>query len=194
MNHNLKLNDDAATDVAQALADITMSVASARARIDAAMPGVSEREFDRRYAEIRAALGTIADAQWRIDQIVFHTSATDSEYALPVVESLSDQCPPAGILRTVDPELEALLDEEDRIVQRDLLLARLDRGVITIQEFHAGLHIHNIVQTHPCDQWGCEHTVLFDDEPYCYTHSPDSGSSARGYSWMRANITRQVPG
>ena len=29
---------------------------------------------------------------------------------------------------------------------------------------------------HPCTERGCEHTVLFDDEPWCYSHSPDSGS------------------
>jgi len=39
---------------------------------------------------------------------------------------------------------------------------------------------------HPCIAPGCEHTVLFDDEPWCYTHSPDSGSSIRGYSYKAA--------
>lgn len=36
---------------------------------------------------------------------------------------------------------------------------------------------------HPCAEPGCKHTVQFDDEPYCFTHSPDSGSSVREYSY-----------
>jgi hypothetical protein len=36
---------------------------------------------------------------------------------------------------------------------------------------------------HPCAYDGCNFTVLFDDEPYCYTHSPDSGSNVPGYSY-----------
>lgn len=35
---------------------------------------------------------------------------------------------------------------------------------------------------HPCRFDGCTHTVQFDDEPYCFTHSPDEGSSVPGYS------------
>lgn len=35
---------------------------------------------------------------------------------------------------------------------------------------------------HECAHNGCNITVLYDDEPYCFTHSPDSGSSFRGYS------------
>jgi hypothetical protein len=38
---------------------------------------------------------------------------------------------------------------------------------------------------HPCAHPECEHTVQYDDEPYCYGHSPDEGSSVRGYSWKR---------
>lgn len=35
---------------------------------------------------------------------------------------------------------------------------------------------------HQCEEEGCENTIPFDDEPKCYKHSPDSGSSVRGYS------------
>ena len=35
---------------------------------------------------------------------------------------------------------------------------------------------------HNCVTPGCDKTVVFDDEPWCFTHSPDSGSSKRGYS------------
>ena len=36
---------------------------------------------------------------------------------------------------------------------------------------------------HPCEYIGCDVQVPFDDEPYCYTHSPDSGSHFPGYSY-----------
>lgn len=38
---------------------------------------------------------------------------------------------------------------------------------------------------HTCTEPGCTYTVMFDDEPKCYKHSPDSGSSVRGYSARR---------
>lgn len=41
---------------------------------------------------------------------------------------------------------------------------------------HWGMHRHK------CAHNNCEITVLYDDEPYCFTHSPDSGSSFRNYS------------
>jgi len=35
---------------------------------------------------------------------------------------------------------------------------------------------------HKCEEEGCDRIVEFDDEPWCFTHSPDSGSSVAGYS------------
>lgn len=40
---------------------------------------------------------------------------------------------------------------------------------------------------HPCVESDCAKLVPFDDEPWCFTHSPDSGSSVRDYSWQRVN-------
>lgn len=40
-------------------------------------------------------------------------------------------------------------------------------------------------QTHPCEMGGCKNIVPFDDEPYCYDHSPNSGSMLVGYSYKR---------
>ena len=46
---------------------------------------------------------------------------------------------------------------------------------------------------HDCIQQGCTNIVVFDDEPYCFTHSPDSGSTLRGYSARRAHqLTKQA--
>jgi hypothetical protein len=41
--------------------------------------------------------------------------------------------------------------------------------------------------THPCVRFGCEALVGYDDEPFCYTHSSNSGSYVRGYSYRKAN-------
>ena len=38
---------------------------------------------------------------------------------------------------------------------------------------------------HPCEWPSCTRTVPYDDEPFCFTHSPDDGSTAPGYSWQR---------
>jgi hypothetical protein len=38
-------------------------------------------------------------------------------------------------------------------------------------------------QAHPCVVSGCETIVAFDDEPWYFNHSPDSGSSVQGYSY-----------
>lgn len=35
---------------------------------------------------------------------------------------------------------------------------------------------------HKCIVEDCEVIVQFDDEPWCFTHSPDSGSYVPGYS------------
>lgn len=35
---------------------------------------------------------------------------------------------------------------------------------------------------HKCREQTCDKIVIYDDEPWCFTHSPDSGSSERGYS------------
>lgn len=42
------------------------------------------------------------------------------------------------------------------------------------------------VRPHPCVEEGCDHVVPYDDEPWCFTHSPDSGSSVRGFSYRAA--------
>jgi hypothetical protein len=44
-------------------------------------------------------------------------------------------------------------------------------------------------EAHPCDAAGCHLTVPFDDEPFCYQHSPDSGSSVPGYSYRSTHPT-----
>ena len=35
---------------------------------------------------------------------------------------------------------------------------------------------------HQCETTGCDIHIIYDDEPFCFTHSPDSGSSVKGYS------------
>lgn len=40
-------------------------------------------------------------------------------------------------------------------------------------------------QKHPCVIDRCPNMVEFDDEPWCFTHSPDSGSNVLGYSYKK---------
>lgn len=42
-------------------------------------------------------------------------------------------------------------------------------------------------QSHPCTKGECPNIVPYDDEPYCFTHSPDGGSTVRGYSYKAMN-------
>lgn len=41
---------------------------------------------------------------------------------------------------------------------------------------------------HECIEPGCGIVVEFDDEPKCFTHSPDEGSSLRGWSAQGAGL------
>lgn len=42
--------------------------------------------------------------------------------------------------------------------------------------------MHTYVFWHECEEPGCDTEVEYDDEPKCFTHSPDEGSSVLGYS------------
>ena len=62
---------------------------------------------------------------------------------------------------------------EDYLAEQNALFA--SRPVIETGIFH-----------HDCSQATCDNSVVWDDEPYCFTHSPDSGPRMRGYSALRA--------
>jgi hypothetical protein len=40
---------------------------------------------------------------------------------------------------------------------------------------------------HKCEHAGCDRMVQYHDEPYCFTHSPDEGSSVAGYDSRNNN-------
>ena len=46
---------------------------------------------------------------------------------------------------------------------------------------------------HECESPACDRIVEFDDEPCCFAHSPDEGSSVVGYS-ARQKAERQNMG
>lgn len=46
---------------------------------------------------------------------------------------------------------------------------------------------------HACEA-GCGRTVQYDDEPYCFDHSPDDGSSVPGYSARTEALATRVAG
>jgi hypothetical protein len=45
---------------------------------------------------------------------------------------------------------------------------------------------------HECITPGCDRRVEFDDEPWCFTHSPDEGSSVEGYSFCESLKSYEV--
>lgn len=45
---------------------------------------------------------------------------------------------------------------------------------------------------HPCEADNCMIQVMYDDEPYCFMHSPDEGSSVRGYSYKVKHSTDDI--
>lgn len=47
---------------------------------------------------------------------------------------------------------------------------------------------HYGIYPHKCEIPGCHTIIQYDDEPWCYTHSPDSGSSVRGFSAAELNL------
>lgn len=54
-------------------------------------------------------------------------------------------------------------------------------------------HQHYGLYPHPCVHTGCDRTVQYDDEPWCFTHSPDEGSSVKGYSAHQQATTASHP-
>ena len=49
---------------------------------------------------------------------------------------------------------------------------------------------HYGIYPHKCEHNGCDSIVSYDDEPWCFTHSPDSGSSIPGYSASSKALTK----
>jgi len=48
-------------------------------------------------------------------------------------------------------------------------------------------HVCDDACLHECEHTGCDRKIQYHDEPYCFTHSPDSGSSVPGYDSRRNN-------
>jgi hypothetical protein len=51
-------------------------------------------------------------------------------------------------------------------------------------------NLNSLSQPHPCIAPGCENTVEYDDEPWCFTHSPNDGSYVPGYSYKAVEERR----
>jgi hypothetical protein len=197
VNHNLKLNDAAAELVQTNLAYIARAIADLHQSFDDTIVHLVSAE---RFDEMRAPLGSIADARWVIEQIMFRVSTDDSDYGIDTSSHPSQgNRRRVRILACDHPECHP---DHCSHVQRALaLVVAATEPVITDDEAAAlieplpcdddctcrGVSYNpEYPDAHPCIEPGCEHTVLFDDEPHCYTHSPDSGSSVRGYSYRAA--------
>lgn len=44
---------------------------------------------------------------------------------------------------------------------------------------------------HKCEFPTCDARSNYDDEPYCFVHSPDEGSSVRGYSAYQKQLDKR---
>lgn len=53
---------------------------------------------------------------------------------------------------------------------------------------------HEGIFPHKCSVPSCTIIVKYDDEPNCFTHSPDSGSHMPGYSARRESDRWQLMG
>lgn len=54
--------------------------------------------------------------------------------------------------------------------------------------------LEDYIFIHKCEYAGCDDKVSYDDEPYCFNHSPDSGSSVPGYSAkVKAGHKNHIP-
>jgi hypothetical protein len=70
-------------------------VTEARRHIQSKVNLLSAREFDARYSDLRAYLGTVFNAMQTIDAIVFHTAPDDDDYGIlcPVCDQPGDTLP-----------------------------------------------------------------------------------------------------
>lgn len=64
------------------------------------------------------------------------------------------------LIKEPDPELLKLLDEDEE------------------EQYHT---CDMEPCRHKCEHTGCENYITYHDEPYCFYHSPDSGSSFKNY-------------
>jgi hypothetical protein len=131
MNHNLKLNDAAAETLQASLTTIAIAVADLhRTFLTRIVNLVPAGEFD----EMRAPLGSITDARWIIDQLVFRTDQDDSDYGID-----TSSHPSQGNRRRV-----RMMTDEDTI-QRALSLVVAADPVMTNSEAAA------LIEPLPCD-------------------------------------------
>jgi hypothetical protein len=50
----------------------------------------------------------------------------------------------------------------------------------------------NGIYRHKCIEPSCSEFVLYDDEPWCFDHSPDEGSSLPGYSAYQLDLLKET--
>ena len=54
---------------------------------------------------------------------------------------------------------------------------------------HNGIRQYNDDGSHACETIGCKNVVPYDDEPYCFEHSPSTGSTFAQYSYQKDTFT-----
>jgi hypothetical protein len=73
---------------------------------------------------------------------------------------------------------------DDKVVYRAMFPLSDEASVKTDRTKDYGIFWHQ------CEHEGCERRVEFDDEPFCFEHSPDAGSAVEGYSTKAEDAKR----
>lgn len=85
------------------------------------------------------------------------------------------------------------LDDSDHNIMHSLRFEPCDGTRNCPNNYHTESCMHPdnrpelLLEPHPCEHPGCPRIVEYDDEPYCFTHSPDSGSFVPGYSYKETH-------
>jgi hypothetical protein len=125
-----------------------------------------EQGLDGLLESIDAVINLVSASQF--DELrAYRGTIRDAHYRLTeLFYNAKDREPDAPIGRPIDRAIALIAEAAD--------------SQASVDSHPAGFEPYD--GKHPCRFDGCTHTVLFDDEPYCFTHSPDEGSSVRGYS------------
>lgn len=84
----------------------------------------------------------------------------------------------------IDLDAKVMILESQMSRLRSSMRAFLGDGLAEAQERDDRIDkLAESMDVHPCVTPGCDSLVAYDDEPRCFEHSPDSGSSVPGYSY-----------
>jgi hypothetical protein len=164
------------------------------------MSGNNNTPFEIRVTEATKVLMTCAEEINRFAESTFAITynaggATVGQFMadpMPVLKNLADvalanreetiRLAVSAALLFKDAVNKAQVDKH--IAKAEADLARMDKKLDLVEKSRpVGFGHVTDNGGHPCIKDGCTEHVGYDDEPFCFVHSPDSGSNIRGYSY-----------